>query len=1037
MQGSDEVKLKSTISKNLYYTKDNLNEDEKESQKNTIDNRNNQFIGNIYNPEIQNTSNKEINNNDNQNKNYEKKDSYYNKFFQLMGQKYVKRSSREQKYMEEKSKIQYSLDNLGKIEYAKIHKDACRPLHKYKLTSEIKFCQCCDLPVETKGYVEKFSMLDDTDKFSEYGIGISLYFFYFRYIIFNLFLVSILIAIPMIVSNEHYTRGLNRLCNNYYDFVTNKTEMPQNLSICNKFIHHAVGSQYYNNETDWALRYSSDNLKAYRIVSNLTTEKFDNVNRVVLNYSTMDFCCIFTLLVINIYYIILINTMSHAIDLKNTSPSDYTLVINNLKQAMWSYNRKNRINKGIKKEKIIDKEGFINFLKNDYLFDGKIYINDINLCYKLDDYIKLKNDYDVVKKKIFQVNYNPKQIEINKKLGYEGTQQRYFTSKISPLNAIGSLLCHDNGVTLETLNLHKEDLKKKIDELEQGNQKLSNLNFAGCIFAVFNTINDQEKYYDKFPHHFLSLLFFYLKYILYFLFSCCLDKTKVKRFRRRKHISVSHAPEPEDVIWKNLEISFIQRVKRGVIMYTVTIILLFVSFGLVLALTYLQDYSNDHFWEENTLVKYGVSLIITGVISGMNSFFQFLLKIFTKYEKQTSMTNYYLSFSVKLTWFTFLTSAVVPLASNYVQNSWGENQNLVNNMLMMFLVNSFVTPILWTCNIGYIIKKIQIWILESRKDPDLHHYKTQKELNDLYELPDMEISYKYSYIMKTVLMALFYAPIFPVGVLISFVGLIVGYLLELFNFTHLYKKPEILNDYMCKFYVNYFIVNLFVFGIGDYIFMSENFENDRWSLVNIILYGILIIIPYPRLFNCNFIGVKESEINRKSIDHYYFTFYNDYQLQNPLTRREGVINYINKLYKNDKITKKVYDFAINNIENINIMEMYYQLSQAQIINDNKLPSVNKVLNKNQENFATMLAGKIKFQNTKEETKDEKNDCDNQLMNVLMKSILMGNAIKEADSILEENKNENDANIINNDDIKVDINQNVEEQKENKKKIPYC
>ena len=72
----------------------------------------------------------------------------------------------------------------------------------------------------------------------------------------------------------------------------------------------------------------------------------------------------------------------------------------------------------------------------------------------------------------------------------------------------------------------------------------------------------------------------------------------------------------------------------------------------------------------------------------------------------------------------------------------------------------------------------------------------------------------------------------------------------------------------------------------------------------------------------------------------------------------------------------------------------------------------------------MLAGKIKFQNTKEENKDEKNDCDNQLMNVLMKSILMGNAIKEADSILEENKNENDANVINNDDIKVDINQQI-------------
>ena len=1044
--GSEEIGLKNQISQNLFHSKDNFNKAENENQKNINENKNNNSLGNAINPEFKNNTNQNINN-INQKQNNEKNNSTYNKFTHLIGQKILNKSMRERQYIYNQSKSQYDLYSLGKIKYAKMHKDAYRPLHKIQeFTPKIKFCQCCNLPIETKGYIEKFSMFDKTDNFSECGIGISLYFLFFRYAIFCLFMVCILIAIPMIISNEHYTRGLNRLCNNYYDFVINKTKMPKNLTICNKFINHAKGSEFYDNETDWALRFSSDNLKSYRIVSNLTTEKFDNVNRVVLNYSTMDFCCIFTLFIINIFYIILIQTMSQSINLKNTSPSDYTLVITNLRQAMWFYIKKNKKNKEKNKnnennenifedENIVDKEEFINYLKNDYLYDKKNPINEINLCYKLKEYKQFQKDYDKTKYKIFQVNYNPKQIKLNKKIGYQGTQKRYFSSKITPLNKINCLLFHNDGISLDSLNLHKKYLEDQIEELEQGNQTLSKINFAECIFAIFNTIKEKEKYYDKFPHNFLTLLYFYLKYIYYFLFSSCIDKNKVRRFQRKKKISVDHAPEPEDVIWENLEISFIERVKRGIIIYSITIFLLLFAFGLVLSLTYLQDYSNDHDWEGNTLIKYGVSLIITGVISGINSFFQFLLEIFTKYEKHISMTNYYLSFSIKLTWFTFLTSAIVPMASNYVQNSWGDNQILVHNMLMLFLVNSFVTPILWTCNIDLIIKKIQIWIIESRINPDLHHYKTQKELNDLYELPDMEISYKYSYIMKTLLMAFFYIPIFPLGVLISFIGLIVGYFLELFNFTHLYKKPEMLNEKMCKFYVDYFIVNLFVFAIGDYIFMSENFENGKWSLANIILFGILIIMPYPKLFECNFIGVKESEINNKTLNHYYFSFYNDYQRQNPLTKREGLITYINKLFENKKISKKVYDYANKNIENINIMEIYYHLSQTKIIKDNELPSLNQLIQNKTNNFEKMRTRTNKSQTSKEEINDEKNDndynCDNQFMKVFTKCINNGNEVKETDIKLEKNENENNVNIINNDSYKFDANTNLGRENENK------
>jgi len=71
------------------------------------------------------------------------------------------------------------LDNLGKINLAKEHRSANRPLcKKNEFNKDTKFCPCCSLPVEQKGYIERFNFCDNTDKFSECGRGISLFFSY-------------------------------------------------------------------------------------------------------------------------------------------------------------------------------------------------------------------------------------------------------------------------------------------------------------------------------------------------------------------------------------------------------------------------------------------------------------------------------------------------------------------------------------------------------------------------------------------------------------------------------------------------------------------------------------------------------------------------------------------------------------------------------------------------------------------------------------------------------------------------------------------
>ena len=61
-------------------------------------------------------------------------------------------------------------------------------------------------------------------------------------------------------------------------------------------------------------------------------------------------------------------------------------------------------------------------------------------------------------------------------------------------------------------------------------------------------------------------------------------------------------------------------------------------------------------------------------------------------------------------------------------------------------------------------------------------------------------------------------------------------------------------------YVYYFKWIIFVFSLGNYIFigwLSEDKANN-WSLINLIVFFILCLIPYQSI-KINTLGISESE----------------------------------------------------------------------------------------------------------------------------------------------------------------------------------
>ena len=784
----------------------------------------------------------------------------------------------------------------------------------------------------------------------------------------------------------------------------------------------------------------------------------DDVDKVLINYHITTFMALVTLFIINLLYIILLYNINNQYDLSVTSPSDFTIIVSNLHSAFKVFWKNiNKINKVIKeainnfKEDKIQITNYIfNECKNeieilglqDYpkdeeinIFDAfnhfikrKICVNSegdnfniyrINICYKINEFMKKEEEIQENKRKIYKINHQKYQIEKNKQLGLEKGERKYFYHRIQKLG-IDFFNCSVCEKSQNFTDIQKEikKLENELKALLEQTENLTKENFSGVVFVTFDNMGEVERIMAPYPKNLLMTIFVWIKNLKYFLCCCCVDKSERDLFFLKRNVAVDVAPEPEDVIFENLQYSAFQRLFRTLLVYFLSIIIILFCFFIILFLNDVQIEKTKNN-SNNFVIKYGISISITLVISILNTIFQFILETLTKNEKHISNTDYYLSFSIKLTIFTFLTSGIIPLISSYY-HSQSKYDLLLTNMLTLFLSNSILTPIMWSLNFEFLKKKLQICLIKNN-----YENYTQHELNKIYELLNMNVSYKYSYIFKTLLMSFFYMPIFPLSIGISFFGFLFGYFLEKFNFSMMYKRPEMLNSKICEFYSNYFIINFFMLCLGNYIFLRDNNKSNLWCIANLIIFGILIIIPYNQIFVCDFIGIRESDLkSNQTYEDLSLAFYNDYEKINPMTRKDAIKRFLDNLIKNALISKPDYDKIFQNIDKVNLIETYYKakknFAESLLLKAfTKMPEVNnKNRNKKRKTFLERLKEYVKANKTN-------------IINLILSLISQNNNIPSTNIISIEESNINLINDnIDNKEKQPNESQKGKEQKNN-------
>ena len=888
------------------------------------------------------------------------------------------------------------LEQPGKIFLAEIHGSAQRLLKIRKLSKYIRFCKCCLLPSETTGIVIPYSCLDNK---KDFGLGIFLYFHYIKFCMLITFISLCLSSIPTMVFSIRYSNDLTEHCRLYYNTdnkdninITNDTNIINNSNdlnlnndlftktdYCLKYLSkNNVNKSFISLDTiifsDWILKMSSDNINNYYniFVNNKDIDNKKNIiNKIIIDYSFVYFLTGITLLIINFFYVHYFNVLNQADDFEDISPSDFTILVHGVKRP--------KDNKNIPRKEYL--MTLINEISHNYF---TLEVHQIIPCYNLVELYKLTKKVFEDKTKIYHVHNFKRQKDLRKKYKY-WFGEKQTVNNINMIqndkdnintNGSGTNLNINNAIIRNTsqiqildknennINNNNQDyplnyytrycwlimatpLKKLQDRINKNKERINEIEKdiienpskynCGTYFVVFKYIKMRDKIYDFFPTSIFSKLIMRIKYFFQnIIFSSCVNE-KSKRLNYLKlSFTVEHATEAYEVLWKNLGYSQKEKYFYLIISIIVTLLLVGLSLCIVLILNHVQYELTENDTKKNFL-RYFLSFLISIFIAITNALGKEILnKVTSKFETIETKTGYYISLSAKFTFFTFINTAIVPLLSNYIRKKWGNNEILLNNVLMIFITNITLTPFLFYISPDLCLKiyrraKARLDLEGVSLEDSLY---TQGELNSIFENPKMDLCYKYSFLANILLTSLFYMSIFPLGTVFSLVALILSYFLETYYLRY-YKRPEVLNPRLCKFFIHNFKIVISVFFIGNYIFFSsiDEYHKLNWSFFNFIFFIVVGLVPYHS-FEINFLGTTEGEAKKGSYEDYELMFPTDYEKQNPLTKKKAMIKYFKKLEQMNLIDKYQSDYLINNTNKESIMDGFYKTTKntANILN---------------------------------------------------------------------------------------------------------
>lgn len=283
---------------------------------------------------------------------------------------------------------------------------------------------------------------------------------------------------------------------------------------------------------------------------------------------------------------------------------------------------------------------------------------------------------------------------------------------------------------------------------------------------------------------------------------------------------MNRAAEPTDIFWENMALNSRKRLKRKLITYSVSILLLGIVFFVTLLLDFFINFLEDETNGGSNILVLLIWALTFGnsiLVAVINLILRAVMRKLTAKERNKTYTDYNVDVSFKLFFTMFANTAIIPLATKPSKNNWFGVNGLVVDVYLNLILVSFVNPLFYHYNWTLLFKKLRI-CYEKRKR---HHSKiTQREANKLFEGTNFDIAKGYADINMILATTAFYTPLMPLLPIISISGLIFHFWLQKYFLFRKCKIPQHMGERLAMLASANIPLLMFIYSLGQFIFIS-------------------------------------------------------------------------------------------------------------------------------------------------------------------------------------------------------------------------
>mmetsp|Transcript_5867 Transcript_5867/g.8808 ORF Transcript_5867/g.8808 Transcript_5867/m.8808 type:complete len:978 (+) Transcript_5867:167-3100(+) len=352
---------------------------------------------------------------------------------------------------------------------------------------------------------------------------------------------------------------------------------------------------------------------------------------------------------------------------------------------------------------------------------------------------------------------------------------------------------------LQRYNLYetKESLRKRLKGIKCDLHGLGQRPYIPVkVYITFNTEKAQRKCLQA-----LSSGTFY-------------DKGGDENMVGGKLVNIKEAKEPSSIIWENLHHTKLERFFRLLISLGISAAILAISFSVI-----------------NSL--FGVRSIATALfIAFVNGALPVFMKIITYFvEVHTNVVSLQSSMMIKLVLARSINSAVLLYIASPFEDIFTEN--VLSQVLTILLVDAFVSPAVRLLNVyERLVKKF----VAPRQT-------TQAGMDRFFFGAEWNIAERYTDMLKTMFVGLFYSAVLPTGLVITVFGMIICYWVDKYCLFRLWKRAPAFDATLAAH------SRMYMVGITWVHVMISRVFYANWPYIN-----------RGERSHCNFVFCKEPKI---------------------------------------------------------------------------------------------------------------------------------------------------------------------------------